>query len=145
MLESVVPLVLLLNGLAAGVLVGTQLGGFPLLAALPADRYVHAHPFMPACLVGTVVGDVLLAALAPGAAPRALHAVAAALAASTVVVSLTKNVPINKWVQALDPDRLPADFARHDRRFEWGMWNKVRSWLVVLALVANCAALGLLL
>ena len=154
MLESVVvPLVLLVNGLAGGVLVGTQLGGFPLLAALPADRYVHAHaffasrydPFMPACLVGTVAGDLLLAVLAPDAAPRVLYAVAAGLAASTVVVSLTKNVPINKWVQALDPDRLPADFAWHDRRQAWGMWNRVRSWLVVLALLANCAALGLLL
>ena len=72
MLALLTPLVLLLNGLAAGVLFGTQLGGFPYLASLPVDRYVHAHAFfgsrydpaMPLCLVGTVGCDVALAFLA---------------------------------------------------------------------------------
>jgi hypothetical protein len=153
MLPVLIPLILLANGLAAGVLLGTQLGGFPLMAALPADRYVHAHaffstrydPFMPICLVATVGGDALLAVLAEPAGAQVCYALAAVLAAVTVTVSLTKNVPINKWVQGLDPERLPAGFDPNGRRREWGFGNSLRSWLAVLALVANCAALGLTL
>jgi uncharacterized membrane protein len=152
-LAVVVPLVLLANGLAAGVLMGTQLGGWPLLVALPADRYVHAHaffatrydPFMPACLVVTVLGDALLAIFTPSTAPRALYVLGGLLALATVAISLTKNVPVNKWVQSLDPDHLPADFPSHDPRRHWGTWNRRRTTLTALALLTNCGALALLL
>ncbi|WP_298796339.1 DUF1772 domain-containing protein [uncultured Pseudonocardia sp.] len=148
-LAVLLPVVVLANGLAAGVLMGTQLGGWPLLAELPADRYVHAHaffatrydPFMPVCLLVTVLGDAALAVLAGGPA-RVLTAVAAVLAAATVLISLTKNVPINRWVRTLDPDHLPADFDRHDPRPHWGVWNTLRAALTTLALMANCIALG---
>ncbi|HEY8986903.1 MAG TPA: DUF1772 domain-containing protein, partial [Streptomyces sp.] len=104
MLTLLLPLVLLLNGLAAGVLFGTQLGGFPYLASLPADRYVEAHAFfgtrydpaMPLCLVGTVGCDTALAFLAPEPFARAAFAVAAVLAAATSVISVAKNVPVNR-------------------------------------------------
>ncbi|MBO8192100.1 DUF1772 domain-containing protein [Streptomyces oryzae] len=153
MIAYLAPLVVLLNGLAAGVLFGTQLGGWPLLAVLPADRYVHAHAFfatrydpaMPICLLGTLAGDIWLAAVSPHAVARGLFVAGAVLAAATVVISLTKNVPVNKWVQTLDPDNLPADFADHDPRRRWGAWNQRRSALTVLALFVNCAALTLLL
>lgn len=146
------PVVLVASGLAAGVLAGTQLGGFPLLAALPADRYVHAHaffatrydPFMPTCFVVTVVGDVVLAFLAPEPAVSALFVVGALLTVATMTVSVLKNVPVNKWVQTLDPERLPEDFDRLDPRASWGLWNRVRSGLAALAFLVNCAALGLL-
>jgi uncharacterized membrane protein len=147
------PLVLLVNGLSAGVLVGSQLGGFPLMVSLPADRYVYTHaffstrydPFMPICLVGTVCGDVALALLTGDGNARLCYVIAAALALATVVVSVTKNVPINKWVQKLDPQQLPAGFDPDSRRLSWGRWNLTRSWLAVGALLANCAALGVLL
>lgn len=147
------PLVLLANGLAAGVLLGTQLGGFPLMAALPPDRYVHAHaflstrydPFMPICLVATVLGDVVLSLVADPPAARPLHLVAGLLAATTVLISLTKNVPINKWVQRLDPERLPPGLDPTDQRRTWGRWNALRSWLAVGALIVNCAAVALAL
>ncbi|HJP80314.1 MAG TPA: DUF1772 domain-containing protein [Pseudonocardiaceae bacterium] len=154
MLNSVlVPLVLLLNGLAAGVLVGAQLGGFPLMVDLPPGQYVHAHaffatrydPFMPACLLGTVLGDLVLAFAPAEGAVRALHVIGAVFAALTVVVSVTKNVPINRWVRSLDPENLPADFERLDRRHEWGAWNARRGGLAVLALLVNCVAAGLLI
>jgi len=145
------PLVLVVNGLAAGVLVGTQLGGWPLLQALPPGRYVHAHaffatrydPFMPACLLATITGDVVLA-LADGdaRAARALYVVAALAAAATVTISLIKNVPVNRWIRQLDPDRLPPDFTRQDPRPAWGRWNRIRTWLAVCALIANGAALS---
>ena len=144
----VIPVVLLVNGLAAGVLVGTELGGFPLMAALPADRYVQAHaffstrydPFMPACLVLTVLGDAVLAAVTSGG-PSALHALAGIAALGTVVISLTKNVPLNKWVRTVDPRNPPDDW--QERRRRWGQWNRRRAVMVTLALALNCAALGL--
>ncbi|MGK5641158.1 anthrone oxygenase family protein [Streptomyces sp. URMC 126] len=151
MLALLTPLALLLNGLAAGVLFGTQLGGFPYLASLPVDRYVHAHAFfgtrydpaMPLCLVGTVGCDTALAFLAPEPAAQAAFAAAAVLAVATAVISLTRNAPVNRWMRTLDPDRLPADFA--DPRRDWGVWNRVRSLLTITALLANCAGLGVLL
>ena len=153
MLHIVLPLVVLANGLAAGVLVGTQLGGWPLLVTLPPQRYVQAHaflatrydPFMPACLLGTALGDVLLTVLAPGTGPRALFALAAVSAASTVIISILKNVPINRWIRTLDPNLLPDDFDDHDPRRVWGSWNQARTGVAVLALLANCAALAALL
>lgn len=153
MLQVFVPLVVLANGLAAGVLVGTQLGGWPLLVALPPERYVQAHaflatrydPFMPACLVGTALGDVLLTVLAPSTGPRVLFALAAVFAASTVAISIVKNVPVNRWIRTIDPDLLPDDFADHDPRRSWGTWNQARTGLAVLALLVNCTALAALL
>nr|CAM34341.1 hypothetical protein [Streptomyces tendae] len=149
----VVPLVLLANGLAAGVLVGTQLGGWPLLAALPPDRYVHAHaffagrydPFMPVCFIGTLLGDVLLAGGQAPCAARVLFAVGALLTATAMVVSVTKNVPVNRWIRTLDPEALPADFAGRDPRAKWGAWNRTRCVLAVFALLLNAAGLALVL
>ncbi|AJT61715.1 hypothetical protein T261_0022 [Streptomyces lydicus] len=153
MREVIVPLVVLANGLAAGVLVGTQLGGWPLLRSLPPDRYVHAHtffatrydPFMPLCLVVTVLGDLGLGVLVHGSAIRSLFLAAAVLALGAVAISVTKNVPVNKWVRTLDPDHLPGDFADRDPRRRWGSWNRTRTVLSALALLANCIALGLAL
>ena len=144
-------LVVLANGLSAGVLVGTQLGGWPLLVALPPDRYVQAHaffstrydPFMPVCLIVTVLGDAALAGFGSTPGVRVAQGVAAVLALVVSVISVTKNVPVNKWIRTVDPDRLPADFAAQDPRPAWGRWNRLRSVLAVLALVANCAALAL--
>lgn len=147
----VVALVLLANGLAAGVLTGTVLGGVPLLQALPTDRYVHAHaffagrydPFMPLCLLGTAVGDTVLALRVTEPTARALLAVAAVTAVAVITVSVTRNVPINRWVRSLDPEALPADFT--DPRPRWAHWNRVRTALAVLALTANVSAVAVLL
>ncbi|MBP2327291.1 putative membrane protein [Kibdelosporangium banguiense] len=153
MLELLVPVVLLANGLAAGVLVGTQLGGWPLLESLPPAGYVSAHaffstrfdPFMPVCFVAAAVGDVVLGVLADRAVTAVLFLTAALLTLGSVVVSLVKNVPLNRWIRTLDPDRLPADFAERDPRRRWGGWNRARTALAVLALLFNCVAVGLLL
>lgn len=149
--DIVVPLVLLVNGLGAGVLVGANLGAYPMMAAQPAERYVQVHsflatrydPFMPVCLIGTVLGDLVLAASGASGYARVLQAGAAVLVASAVVISVTRNVPINRWVRSVDPDRMPADWQQ--RRRTWGVWNRTRGLLVVLALLANCVATALLL
>ncbi|MEU7649399.1 DUF1772 domain-containing protein [Streptomyces huasconensis] len=154
MLEVVVvPLLLLVNGLGAGVMMNTQLGGFAYLNLLPPARYVHAHafystrydPFMPLCIVATALGAAVLAIAGSHPEARVLHALAALLALATITVSVVKNVPVNRWVQSLDPQRLPADFAERDPRRSWGRWNQVRTWLLTAALAVNCAALATLL
>ncbi|MER6666886.1 DUF1772 domain-containing protein [Amycolatopsis japonica] len=153
MLQVLIPAVLLANGLGAGVLMGTQLGGWPLLESLPSAHYVYAHaffstrydPFMPVCFVVTAIGDGALAVLATEVPPAALFVTAALLTLGTVVVSLVKNVPVNKWIRTLDPDELPADFAERDPRRHWGYWNRVRTTLAVLGLLINCVAVGILL
>ncbi|WP_067563145.1 DUF1772 domain-containing protein [Nocardia acidivorans] len=145
----VLALVVLANGLAAGVLVGTELGGFPLMRALPADQYVTTHaffstrydPFMPACLLGTVLGDTAAVLLAGSATQALFFGLAAAAALVTILISLTKNVPLNKWVQRADPHRPPADWQA--RRTNWGLWNRRRTLLVSAAFVANCVAIAL--
>ncbi|WP_265865082.1 DUF1772 domain-containing protein [Streptomyces sp. SKN60] len=151
MLNVLAPLLLLANGLAAGVMLGTQLGGFPYMASLPVNRYVYAHAFlgqrydptMPICLIGTVVLDAVLAITAPDPTAQLLFAVAGFLTATTPVIAVTKNAPVNRWMRTLDPDDLPADFK--DPRPEWGAWNSRRSWITLLALAVNCTALGFLL
>jgi uncharacterized membrane protein len=76
---------------------------------------------------------------------RALSLLAMLLALLTVTISIIKNVPVNKWVQTLDPERLPADFTARDPRPAWGRWNQIRARLTVLALLLNCIGLTLVL
>ncbi|GAA3732082.1 putative membrane protein [Spinactinospora alkalitolerans] len=148
MVEVLVPLVICTNGVAAGVFAGTLLGGVPLLLALPPDRYIHAHrflatrydPFMPVTLAVTVVLDVLLAGFAEGVAARVLFGLAAATLVSVMAVSLTKTVPINKWVVGLDPEAVPRDWHSRDPRAQWKRWNTVRSYLCAAGLIVNLAA-----
>ena len=83
--------------------------------------------------------------MAPEPVARAAFAVAAVLAAATSVISVAKNVPVNRWMRTLDPENLPADFADRDPRLDWGAWNRRRSLLTIAALLVNCAALGVLL
>ncbi|NSC21567.1 DUF1772 domain-containing protein [Streptomyces albus subsp. chlorinus] len=150
-METVVlPFVLLANGLGAGVMMNTQLGGFAYLRQLPPDRYVHAHafystrydPFMPLCIVATLLGAGALAVAENTLPLRLLHGLAALLALATLTVSVVKNVPVNKWVQSLDPQRLPPDFGLRDPRRSWGVWNQLRTWLLTAALAVNCVAVG---
>ncbi|WP_433254626.1 anthrone oxygenase family protein [Streptosporangium sp. CA-135522] len=136
------------NGLAAGVLLSTVLGGVPLLLSLPPARYVHAHgflaqrydPFMPVTLAATAVLDVVLAWRTPGLTGQVLYAAAAVTVGTVMVISVTKNVPINKWLISLDPDELPLDWERRDPRYRWRTWNLVRTVLAVTGLLINFAA-----
>jgi uncharacterized membrane protein len=147
------PLALLSGGLAAGALVMSALGGAPLLLALPVDNYVPVHkflvtrfdPFMPACLIVSLLCDVGLAVVNPSPLTRVVAGVTAAVYLSVVYVSVTKNVPINKWVEKLDPDDLPTDWASVDPRKRWRDWNLVRTSLATIGLAGNVLAVGILL
>lgn len=151
--QLLVPLALLGSGLAAGGLMISSLGGAPLLLTLPTDQYVPVHqflvtrfdPFMPISLCGALVADAILAFTAATAIVHVLAGTAAALLVIAVVVSLTKNVPINKWVSRLDPSALPEDFERLDPRVRWRNWNLVRTALAVTALFVNVSIVAALL
>lgn len=148
MLEQVLVVVVLLgNGLVAGVLFAVALSVMPALIALPADRYVQTHKLlgryydrvMPFIVLSAVVGDIVLAlrSAPPG---RTGFAVAAALLVGVMVVSQTRNVPINNRVKRLDPAAMPADW--DDPRLAWRNWNLLRTAFAVLALVANATAVA---
>jgi uncharacterized membrane protein len=151
--QLLTPLAMMTSGLAAGGMMISALGS-PLLLVLPDGRYVAMHqllvtrfdPFMPICILSAFALDVLLAVMT-GSHPvaRGFFVAAAALLLGAITVSLTRNVPINKWIRTLDPDRLPPDFPRLDRRVRWHRWNLVRASFSVSALVANAVALGALL
>ncbi|MET8005451.1 DUF1772 domain-containing protein [Nonomuraea glycinis] len=144
---------MLTGGLAAGALLLSALGGAPMLVALPVHQYVHVHkflvtrfdPFMPLCLLAALLADAAITGLTTDARVRALAVAGALLYAGVITVSLTKNVPINRWIAALDPSDLPADWRSVDPRARWRSWNTVRTCLAVTALVINVAMVGVLL
>ncbi|MEV4702084.1 DUF1772 domain-containing protein [Actinoplanes sp. NPDC049316] len=153
MVRVLLPLALLFSGFAAGGLMISSLGGAPLLLALPTDRYVPVHqflvtrfdPFMPISMSAALVFDLALTLTGPSGGFRLLTGLAAVLLVCAMAVSLTKNVPINRWISTLDPERLPADWDRLDPRVRWRNWNLVRTVLAVCALVVNVCAVAAVL
>lgn len=150
--QVLMPVALLAGGLAAGGLSISVLAA-PLFTTLPTGMYVPVHkglvtrfdPFMPISLLSCLLCDVALAITAPELSVRLLVAVGAMLLLAAMTVSLTKNVPINRWLSTLDPQNLPADFDRLDPRERWIRWNRVRGALAVAALLANVSAAAVLI
>lgn len=135
------------NGIASGIMLSTVIGIVPMMRALPYTGYVRMvqfmrpryDPIMPASNGGALVIDIAL--VASGQHAIALHACAAVLLASVVTISISKNVPVNKYVMSLDPEESPEDWAAVDPRERWQMWNNIRTSLAVLAFLCNMAAL----
>ncbi|MFH8882341.1 anthrone oxygenase family protein [Streptomyces californicus] len=146
------PLALLAGGLAAGGLAVSVLAA-PLFTTLPTGMYVPVHqglvtrfdPFMPISLLSCLLCDLALVVTAPLTSVRVLAALGGLLLAAAMTVSLSKNVPINRWLSTLDPQALPADFASRDPRERWIRWNRVRGALALSALLANVGAAGVLI
>lgn len=138
------------SGVVAGVLFAVALSVLPALCAMPADRYVYAHqllgrnwdPTMPIIVLSSLVSDIVLATLVPAGPARALFIAAAALLMGVSVVSHFCNVPINRRVKGLDPDRIPAQW--RDPRPLWRRWHLLRTALAMVALTANALALTVL-
>ncbi|MFE0155617.1 anthrone oxygenase family protein [Nonomuraea sp. NPDC059007] len=147
------PLVLLANGLTAGVMFSTVIGLVPWTMTLPYERYVQAiqflwpryDPFMPIVNVLTVIADILLAVTAPEAASRFLYGTAATLLTVVMAISVIKNVPINKYVISLDPAARPDDWGERDPRRSWRAWNLARTLIALLALGTNAVATATLI
>ncbi|KDN20361.1 anthrone oxygenase family protein [Amycolatopsis rifamycinica] len=132
------------SGVVAGVLFAVALSVLPALIAMPADRYVYAHqligrrwdPTMPIIVLTSTAIDVVLAFLADSRKP--LFVAGAVLLLAVSVVSHFCNVPINRVVKKLDPERIPAGW--RDPRPLWRRFHLLRTFLAVLAVVVNAAA-----
>lgn len=153
MLSLFMPVALMFSGLAGGGLMIATLGGAPLLLILPRDRYVPIHqflvtrfdPFMPLSMTTAMVFDLALAFTAPNLPARLFSGAACLLLLAAMIVSLTKNVPINRWIRTLDPDNLPLNFDQLDPRVRWRNWNAVRTAFAIVALLCNGGALAVTL
>jgi uncharacterized membrane protein len=136
----------LVNGLAAGIMLSTVIGIVPMMVSLPYPGYVRMvqfmrpryDPIMPIANGSALILDVLLAI--SGDTARPLQIVAAALLAGVIVISVSRNVPVNRYIMSLDPDRRPDDWAAVDPRSRWRAWNNTRTSLAVVAFVLNIAA-----
>lgn len=152
MLQILIPLCLLSNGLTAGGLLISLVGVAPVRLALPTASAVQLHqlliprvdPLMPIILGSGAVLNGVAAFYAPDTAVHVLCIVASSLQLKAVLVAATKNAPINRWLAKLDPDALPEDFAETDPRERWHRWNAVRAVLVITSLVVNVVIVGLL-
>ncbi|MER5424651.1 DUF1772 domain-containing protein [Streptosporangium roseum] len=157
MIRALVPLALLANGIAAGVMLGNAIGLAAHALRLPYAGYVDLIKFMwprydPFLPITNVLGfglDVAIAVTVHGergaSGASGLFGLAAALLAVLMAISLLKNVPINKYVTALDPASPPDDWPERDPRASWKNWNNVRVVLSMAALIANLAGAAVLL
>lgn len=146
------PLATAFNGVAAGIMLSTVIGIVPMMISQPYQGYVRMvkfmwpryDPLMPALNGGALVLGIASAALAGSSPARVPLIVAAALLASVMAISITRNVPVNRFVSGLDPDAQPDDWARLDPRRRWRSWNTFRTALALCAFAANVTAVGLL-
>lgn len=149
MVELLGTIALVGNGLVAGVFFAVAVSVLPTLVAMPVDRYIETHvrlghgyhPIMPLVVTGGLIADVVLVFIAPGTTSRVLFVVAVVLILGVQAVSQFGNVPINRRVQAVDPQDLPADWT--DPRPPWRSWHRLRTALAILALAVNAFALAL--
>ncbi|MFJ2812804.1 DUF1772 domain-containing protein [Streptomyces sp. NPDC091279] len=145
--ELLAVLVLLGNGVAAGVLFAVALSVVPALAVMPAERYVYVHqligrnwdPTMPVIVLLSALLDTALALTADDTTRATLLGTAALHLVAVSWVSHFRNVPLNRRVKALDPSALPADWS--DPRRIWRRWHLIRTKLAVTALALNAVAL----
>lgn len=157
MIAALVPLALFANGIAAGVMLGNAIGAGALALELPYAGYVELikfmwpryDPFVPIMNVLAFAIDIALAVIVRGerggtGAPL-LFGVSAVLLAILMAISLAKNVPINKYVTALDPASPPDDWAQRDPRARWKKYNSARVALAMAALMLNLAGAAVLL
>ncbi len=150
MTRVLVLLALLGSGIGSGVMFSTVIGVAPMTLVLSYERYVETirflwpryDPFMPITHVVTFACDVALLFLVPDG--RAFFGVAAGLLATVMIISVVKNVPINRYVTSLDPLNPPPDWADRDPRVRWRNWNRIRTGLALLALGANLCAVAVL-
>lgn len=139
------------NGVAAGIMLSTVIGIVPMMVAQPYTGYVRMvkfmwpryDPLMPALNGTALVLAVTAAVLAGGSPARPALVVAAALLATVMAISITRNVPVNKFVSGLDPEAEPRDWGRIDPRARWRRWNTTRTTIALLAFAANITATAL--
>lgn len=147
-LHALSVLVLLTNGLIAGVFFDVALAMVPAFMVMTPGRFIYTnntigkgyHPTMPIVCSTTVVADVALALLADGT-HRYLFATGALLVVGTMVVSEFGNMRINRILLKIDPENVPAGW--QDPRPRWRAFHLLRTALAVLAVAVNGTAVVL--
>lgn len=150
---TLVGVMLLTGGLAAGVMLGAVLGSVPLLHVLDGAEYVRVHqftaaryePFQPICVAMSALSALGLSVAAPTGTVRVLAIVSAVLAAAVMAVSATRNVPIKRELRALDAAAPPGDEQIDSLRDRWSRWSLVRTVAGVAVLVINVGVVAALL
>jgi uncharacterized membrane protein len=158
MISALVPIALFANGIAAGVMLGNAMGPAALALELPYSRYIdlikfmwHRYdPFVPIMNILTFALDIAIAVVTSGDGrggvwSPTLFALSAGLLAILMTISVTKNVPINRYVTALDPASPPDNWTQLDPRMSWKKWNDIRVTLALAALIAGVVGAGTLL
>lgn len=147
------PVTLLAHGVITGIMLVVAGGVMPLMMTMSYEPFVRTtrflgprfDPFMPVIVTLTTVADAVLAGVTAGPAVRALYGGAAVLLVAFAVITMVKNVPINKYVNSLDPRTVPADWAANDPRRVWWSWHLARTTTALLAMGANAAAAAVLI
>jgi uncharacterized membrane protein len=137
----------LTNGVASGIMLATVIGVAPLFVASGYRQYVDAvqfmwprfDPAMPILNGLSLLAGVAMAVVQPAAA-RPVYLLAAALLAVVMAISVTRNVPVNRFVSGLDPAREPADWSEVDPRLRWQRWNLIRTVAALAAFGVNIVA-----
>lgn len=141
-----------LNGIATGIMLSTVVGIVPMFLTLPYRGYVQSvqflwpryDPLMPILNASALVlGAFSAVAVGPGPA-RPVLAAGAVLLAVVITISVTRNVPVNRFVSGLDADEAPVNWAEIDPRRRWQFWNTIRTSVAGAAFVTNVTALTLL-
>jgi hypothetical protein len=146
------PLAAVLNGVAAGIMLSTVVGIVPMMLSQQYGGYVRTvqflwpryDPMMPILNGSAFVLSGFSAVVTNSGAARAVLIGSTVLLGVVLAISISKNVPVNKFVSSLDPERPPADWDRVDPRVRWSRWNEIRTSINAVAFTANVAATALL-
>jgi uncharacterized membrane protein len=139
---------LMLVGLVAGILLGTQLGQVRVQDRLGArDFTLVKHGFeialgrvMPVLVISAGASIVPLVVLLPirGPVPFIAALVALLLWAGVILVTLVVNAPVNALAARWDPDSPPENW--EELRTRWHLGQSIRTPLAVAAFAAIALA-----
>ncbi|WP_378740299.1 anthrone oxygenase family protein [Nocardia brasiliensis] len=140
--------VLIGNGVLAGVLVAVAIGLVPVFTALPAPDYIRVHTLagryfdriMPPLVLCSIGADVVLVVDTDSAATRPLFALAALAQLGVSLVSQFGNVPLNQQTRATDPADIPPRW--DDPRTRWRALHTLRTVFALVGLFANAIAVA---
>ena len=117
------------------------------IAAMNAINTAIINPLFLIAFFGTALITVILAGLAaisPGGTDALLTSVGtAAYILGTILVTMTRNVPLNNALAKVDPETVadPAS-AWSDYRVPWTRWNHLRTVSCLVACAAFAAVLA---
>lgn len=132
------------NGLGTGIMLATVIGVAPYQGVQSYREYVSGvrfmwprfDPAMPLLNITALLAYLVHAVvLDESATARSGFAISSALLLCTVSISVTKNLPVNRYVAGLDPAHQPVDWADRDPRRRWRRWNVVRTGSALTAFV----------